>query len=312
MEALRPGQKRCQSCQTINGTRSYSCKSCGNPFQIKGKSLSLMAVADRPPAVVRPAKPDYRADIPIFNPVEYSPVNFDPTGYFSNMIDRESQINITVSALRTAVETDFLVTNHLVYYGDASAGKTSFATCVMNMVGEAHVMRIDAQTATQAGIINEIKMRGQGIRVIMIDEIDKVKNKAEEYRWLLSVLDEQKKLRIFNANNDGPINISLPCLAIFTCNDLEKVRSFMSGALYSRMIHKVYFPSLDDESIYQALQKYVRLIHGSDDWIRPAINYVREAKGANDIREMIGVLTDGRERLLTGEYAKILQSANPN
>lgn len=35
MEKLKRGQKLCKGCNTINGVRSFNCKSCGNAFVMK-------------------------------------------------------------------------------------------------------------------------------------------------------------------------------------------------------------------------------------------------------------------------------------
>lgn len=35
MEKLKRGQKLCKGCNTINGVRSFNCKSCGNAFSMK-------------------------------------------------------------------------------------------------------------------------------------------------------------------------------------------------------------------------------------------------------------------------------------
>jgi len=35
MEKLKRGQKLCKKCNTINGVRSFNCKNCNNPFEMK-------------------------------------------------------------------------------------------------------------------------------------------------------------------------------------------------------------------------------------------------------------------------------------
>ena len=41
MEKLKRGQKLCTNCNTVNGVRSFNCKSCGNAFTMKKARKTL-------------------------------------------------------------------------------------------------------------------------------------------------------------------------------------------------------------------------------------------------------------------------------
>jgi hypothetical protein len=301
--------KSCPTCGTGNGPNAHACKGCGHTFT-KKVSVAHQMIAERPPAIVRTieAKPAFVAPIPKFDPIGYSDINFDPANFFSGLVERESQINITCSAIRTAVMTDFEITNSLLFHGPSSAGKTSFMTAICHMVGQRHCFRVDAKTATKAGMINELMARGSTTKFLCVDEIEK---NLPAFSWLLPVLEEHT-LRVINANQDNPVVMRLPVLGIFTCNDVERLRAFESGALYSRMINKIYCPPISDESLFAVLQPYADRVDISDKAIKNVIDYVRSAGGGNDIREMKGVLMDGGKRWENGEYADILRSTNIN
>lgn len=234
-------------------------------------------------------------------------INLDPSGYFDHLYDRESQINVLLSGSRTAIESDFKIRTHALFYGPAAGGKTSLTTAFINMVGEEHCYRIDATTSTQAGVLNDIIERGQFIKFLIIDEIEKCKE--EQLRWLLSIMDERGELRVNNAKL-GFVQKSLPAFVIATTNDIDKVERFMSGALHSRFSDRIHCPRIRDETIFRAVKKYIDMINGDDSWIYPAVKYVREVEKTDDIRRMIAVAVNGRERLVTGEYQRILQSSS--
>lgn len=313
--------KTCPKCAEQCGPRTLYCKKCGNPYTKtlikfghiqKGAAVSVAApqqnVVVNNNIVVTNRNP-YKASVPVFS-TPNSEINLDPRGYFDKMIDREAQTNIMISAARTAIETNFNIRNHILLSGLPANGKSSLIKCFIDMVGEENTYSVDATTSTQAGILSDLVERGPGgVKFLILNELEKVKNGGDEYRWLLGAMDERKELRVCNSKI-GNIQMPFPVLVIADCNDIEKLKGFMSGALYSRFTNRVFCPRLSDESIFKAIQRYVKMINGKDEWIKPVIDYVRKEKGTDDIREMIAIVTDGRERITSGEYFNILRACS--
>jgi hypothetical protein len=303
--------KLCKNCGSSAGPRTLVCKECNYSFPAKDQHNAM--IAHVPPAIHAPASPvpqkvrsTYKAEIPRIT-LPLSDINLDPTGYFDDMIDRENQLSRTLRAARTAIESGFRITNHLLYYGAPSSGKTSFKDRFVRMVGDEYVYEIDATTSTQAGIIDDLQTRGE-IKFILLSEFDKLKGNGDEFKWLLSGMDEKKKIRKLTAN--GPIEIKTEALFIADCNNLGRIERLMDGALYSRFVNKVYFPSISDDDIRIALQRYNRMVHGNDEWIPHVIDYVRRTMGMADMRTMIGLLTDGKDGWLDGTYEKELEASS--
>lgn len=292
------------SCQKPNGPRTLYCHFCQAPFEKTLKKFGHAVPAKQ--SVVVNSVPSLRSAIaPKVDPK--SPINLDPTGYFDCLYDREAQINILISGFKTAVESNFKIRTHAIMHGSSASGKTTLMDCFSNMVGEDICYRIDATTSTQAGILSDLMERASAIRVLLIDELEKAN--PDNFRFLLGLMDERGELRICNAKA-GSLQCKMPAFVIATTNDLPKVESLMSGALYSRFSDRIYCPRVDENTIYKAVKKYVDMIGGDERWIRPAINHVRTMEKTEDIRRMIAVAVNGRERLLSGEYQEILRSTN--
>jgi hypothetical protein len=340
--------KTCQNpdCDNLSGPRALKCKACGEPFP-----STLRAFGHLPPIdsqrnrnnvvvnntinITRGNKnrvvsspsididelddfeiddtDDYIGRTPIL-PVEDSIINIDPTGYFDHLFDREDQINILVSATRTAIDSDFQIRTHIILHGPPAGGKTSLSTAFIEMVGEEHCYRIDATTSTQAGIISDLFENRQpgSVKFIVIDEIEKCDK--EYLRWLLGVMDDRAELRV-NNTRVGSLQMPLAALVIATTNNIQLIEGMMGGALASRFTEKVYCPRVRDQTIHKAVMQKLKMLRGVDineasAWADKAIEYVRDVEGTDDIRRMIAVAVNGRERLLTGEFQAILQKAS--
>lgn len=303
------GTKNCPLCGMGTGPKSYECPNPTCDHVYRERAVEKLMVAS-PPAIHAPAevKPrsTYKAAIPRITCLT-SDINLNPTGFFDHMLNRENQLARVIRAARTAVESGFRITNGVLIYGPPSSGKSSFFRCFKNMVGEQFVYEIDATASTQAGIINDLQTHSN-IRFIILKEFDKLKGNGDEFKWLLSGMDEEKKIR--KITSDGPIEVKTEALFLADCNNLSRIERIMDGALYSRFVNKIYFPPISDDDIHVALQRYNQMIHGDDTWIPPVIDYVRRKLGMVDMRTMIGLLTDGREGWLDGTYEQELEASS--
>jgi hypothetical protein len=83
----------------------------------------------------------------------------------------------------------------------------------------------------------------------------------------------------------------------------------MDGALASRFSHKIYCPRPGRQVLEQILLREVNKHDGDRTWIKPALDYCLDIEQTNDPRRIITVCLCGREKLLTGEYQRILQAS---
>ncbi len=265
-----------------------------------------------PSAIIRPAS------VPVapqpFNisltPIEVNgdnPINLDPTGYFDHIYDREAQITVLLGGVRTAVETDFKERNHALIFGDPAGGKTTLCKAFMDMVGEENCHYIDMTTTTQAGILMALIERPTAPKFLIIEELEKVKK--EDMRWLLGVMDERGEINVCNSKV-GSIRMAMPVYVIATINDMDKFQATHGGAIESRFGDKIYCPKVSRDTIYKRVLRAVLAVGGDESWVNPAIDYCTNYEGTCDIRRIKTVATGGRERLLTGEYQRILQATS--
>jgi hypothetical protein len=237
-------------------------------------------------------------------------LNVNPQGYFDHIFDREAQIDVIVSSLITAVESNFKLRSHCVLNGDAATGKTTVMNAIVEMIGEENCYRIDATTSTQAGVLTDIleKQKSNSVKVLLIEEIEKIDVQAA-FRWLLGVMDQRGELRICNSKV-GYVQEPFPVLVIATVNDIVKFNKVMAGALASRFSNVVYFPKMDDDCLRRAIMKTVEMIHPKMEWVNAAIAYCQKYESEADIRRMASIVACGRERLINGQYQEILKQTS--
>lgn len=299
--------KTCKKCQHKCGPRSLYCPACKAPYINTLKAFGHIEQKNSQSVVVNnninfSVSQQNKVPIPNFRTED---ISLDPKHYFDHLVDRENQSNVLLSAARTAIESNFKIRNHVCLTGPACGGKTSLMESFSNTVGEDYIFRIDAPTSTQAGLVLDLLERAASIRFLLVEEIEKVN--SDHLRWLLGVMDERAEIRVCNAKS-GYIQAPLPAMVIATCNDQEKLDKVMTGALSSRFSNKIYCPRIGRETMHKALKRYVDMINGDENWIEPAIAYCLDEEKCDDLRRMKAVLTEGRSRLLTGEYQSILRA----
>ncbi len=184
-----------------------------------------------------------------------------------------------------------------------NCGKTEVLRSLTKMLGSDAVMHFDATSTTSAGAKQLLTESDKIPPVLCIEEIEKADEAS--LRWLLGVLDYRAEVRALKFRA-GLVrrNVKLLCLA--TVNDFGLFGRMMDGALASRFSNKIYFPRPTREVLEKILEREIAKSGGDVAWIAPALDYCLDKEDTNDPRRIITVCLCGREKLLTGEYQKVL------
>jgi hypothetical protein len=81
------------------------------------------------------------------------------------------------------------------------------------------------------------------------------------------------------------------------------------GAVLNRFTNQIHCPRLSNDSLFKAVKKYTDLLPDSNDlWIQPAIDYVTQEEGTDNVRRIIALACDGRDGWLDGSFANTLRA----
>lgn len=218
---------------------------------------------------------------------------------FSRIYDRDAQIREVMESIRTAKETGMQVRNHVLLYGPPGCGKSEIMGAVATALGDRAVRRLDATAMTGAGA-QEILLGAAVPAIIAIEEAEKLPQ--ADLRWLLSVMDGRAEVRKTTVRT-GAVARECRCLVMATVNDVEKFRGFLAGALYSRFSVPVYCPAPDRALLRRILTRELeRIPGGRPEWIDPAIDYAVSVEGTYQVRRIVAIMTNARDRLLDGSF----------
>lgn len=244
--------------------------------------------------------------------VDYAPVDI-PTNWrkhFDHIYGREAQIEVVLSYIRAAIDSNWSNRFHAALVGHPASGKTETARAFKRMLGEGAVMELDATGTTMAGAIlalKKAKESGCVPRILIIEEIEKTDFK--QFPWLLAMLDPRAEIRKINFK--GEIHMEAKLLCIATINNYKLFNEAMEGALASRFADPIFFPRPDDDILQRILLRDVQKVDGNPDWIMPAIKFARELD-ITDPRHILAICLAGNEELMTGRYqAKLMLTRMP-
>jgi len=235
----------------------------------------------------------------------FGEINTDFGEYFNHIFDREHQIKIIHSALVAAKESSFVNRYHVVLQGPPGCGKSEILTALGKMLGKEHDawMKVDATSATEAGMQRILFESVHIPPVLMVEEIEKTDEKS--LRWMLGVLDHRAEIRKTNFHIGHKCrNVKMLCVA--TVNNIELFKKAMSGALYSRFAHEVYCPRPDKKTMQMILEREIAKVQGKQEWIAPTLKFCMDEQGITDPRKIVPICLCGRDDLLNGSYQKSL------
>lgn len=227
--------------------------------------------------------------------------------YFREIFERDAQIRIVLSSIRSFLETNGERRNHVLLHGLPACAKTQILNAVTALLSDAAVVRLDGTSTTPAGIYKTYFEDFNDIPEPPFTIIEEIEKTAEEsLRVWLGVMDERGELRKVNAREQRQRNLKVLCLG--TANDMDIFNSLMGGsdnkpgALSSRFAHQIECPRPNDKVLRLILERDIRSKGGKMIWV-DAVMELAKATMTNDPRKVLSFL-DGGERLENGEYQK--------
>lgn len=225
--------------------------------------------------------------------------------FFRGIFEREAQIRVVLSSIKSFLESNGERRNHVLLYGLPACAKTQILNAVTSLVSEAAVVRLDGTSTTPAGIyktyfenFNEIPEPP----FVVLEEAEKTSE--ESLRVWLGVLDDRGELRKVNYREQQERKLKVLCMA--TANDKVEFDLLMGGterkpgALSSRFAHQIQCPRPSERILRMILERDIIQKGGKLEWIDAVIELAHVTQ-TNDPRKVLSFL-DGGERLESGEY----------
>lgn len=226
----------------------------------------------------------------------------DWNSHFGHLYGLDAQIERVKRALEASERSGWRNRFHCALIGPPGCGKSDLCQSIKNALGASAVMEFDATSTTMAGAQKNLGDRLELPRVLLVEEIEKAESALT---WLLSVLDLRGEIRKTTAK--GNIQKDTKMLAVATVNDYRLFKKLNSGALASRFANRIFFQRPGRELLERILLREIDKVDGNRKWATPALNYCEENK-IYDPREVIAICMVGAEKLLTGEYQRMLDA----
>lgn len=237
--------------------------------------------------------------------------------YFDGIYERDAHIRLIHRGVQAAIKSNFEERNHTLLFGQPAAAKTVLFKRLKDWYESPNpeverVAMINSVTLSKAGLETWLLDKAQSgmlPEIICFDEIEKFN--MENLNCLLGVMDDQAKISRTNAKI-GKVEASTKVIIWATCNDLDKLKEFNKGALFSRFVKRFPCVRPSRELMFEIMIKKLekRKINGqkiNPKWARSAVDYAFDVALNNDPRFIIGLL-DGEDALLDGSYFKDLES----
>lgn len=237
--------------------------------------------------------------------------------YFDGIYERDSHIHLIHRGVQIACKTNFNERNHVLLYGQPAAAKTVLFKRLKDWYESKdpqieRVAVVNSTTLSKAGLetwLLEKATDGMLPDIICFDEIEKFD--MNNLQCLLALMDDQAKISRTNAKI-GRMEAVAKVIVWATCNDIDKLREFNKGALFSRFTKR--FPCIrpSRELMTEIMKKKLDKRKESGckinyKWAEVAVNYAFDKMLTNDPRTIASLL-DGEDELLTGEYFKHIEA----
>ncbi len=225
--------------------------------------------------------------------------------YFRHIFERDAQIRIALSSIKSFLETNGERRNHILLYGLPACAKTEICNAITRLVSEAAVVRLDGTSTTPAGIYKTYFENFADLPeppFVVLEECEKTSE--ESLRVWLGVLDYRGELRKVNYREQAQRTLKVLCIA--TANDKEEFDLLMGGtakkpgALSSRFVHQVECQRPNEKVLRMILERDIVEKGGKMQWVDAVIELAKATR-TDDPRKVLAYL-DGGDRLETGEY----------
>ena len=151
--------------------------------------------------------------------------------YFGEIYDRDDQLEILISALQEAKESQFQNRFNVILFGPAGSGKSDICRTLKKMLPPDTWLEFDCTNTTMAGAIEELKNRATMPRVLFLEEAEKADSGSK--KWLLAATDLRAEIRSVKIRRNFHKECHFLCVA--TVNDLGALQKEFTGALESAL-----------------------------------------------------------------------------
>lgn len=222
---------------------------------------------------------------------------------FAHLFGLSDHIGMIRSRLEAGIDSGWVNRFHTVLVGPPGCGKSDICGSLKRALGDDAVIEYDGTAMTSAGAIKDLTERDILPRVVVIEEIEKAP--ADCANFLLSVMDTRAEIRKTTARTNIQRQAKLYCIA--TVNNYELFQKAASGALASRFGRPIGFKRPSREMRAMILAREIDKVNGDQRWIEPTLDYC-EGAGIDDPRLLISICLSGGDRLLTGEYQRMMDA----
>ncbi len=225
---------------------------------------------------------------------------------FNGIYEREEHVRLIHDSFRTYAATRGQKTSHVLLYGEPAAAKTSLFERFKDLYEQGsdidRVVFLDAQTMTKAGLEDWLLGKaeeGSLPEVVVVEELEK-----QDEKILLPLISVMGSGYVMKTNARVGRRVEQIRLVVWgTCNNVERLKKFHDGALWSRFTHKLPCRRPSREVMRKILLREIEARQGNPAWAQLALTLGYDELQTTDPREIIGLL-DGGDRLLTGEYQR--------
>lgn len=232
--------------------------------------------------------------------------SLDPGDAYSHLFGLDAQIRTLLSCIQAAIDSGMENRFHPLLYGIPASGKTDILQTTYRLLSSKGVscLLIDGPATTEAGMRKLLLDEDEIVpQLIFLEEIDKV---PHSFKLLLGLMDDRGMVTQLNFRNSATRQIK--ALVLASANDYNSLQKLDSGALLSRFSTEIYCPRPTREILAQILERDIRKVNGSLDWIEPTLEYCFDRQGITDPRMLKRVALCGKDKLTTGEYQRDLDS----
>lgn len=222
---------------------------------------------------------------------------------FQQFINLGSQIELIMSALESAIRTQFADRSHVLAYGPPGCGKSEVLRTLCNVLGTRHAQFFHAPSLTKAGAEEYLLSENEVASLIVLDELDKAPpDVGTAWLQLMSDNPEMNKTDARSGHRSRVRRI----LVIAAVNDPDRLSKRLSRALFDRFANRVFFPPPSAEDIQRILEAAADRSGIDRRCVTEVLNFARENEGTMELRRLMGLLRSGRDRWLDGQYAQHL------